>query len=90
MSTPKIRPGNYGAGKGATQKLVRLEGELLQFVEGWPGGLRGVVEAAYAARKKLKRPGLPPDKMKKRLEALDELTELTESLGLYEHQKETP
>lgn len=41
------RPGNYGAGKGATQKLIRLEGELLEFVENSPGGLRGLVEAAY-------------------------------------------
>lgn len=60
MAAPKTRPGNYGAGKGATQKLVRLEGELLEFVEGWPGGLRGVVEAAYTARKKLKRPESAP------------------------------
>lgn len=56
MKEPKTRPGTYGAGKGATQKLVRLEGELLEFVEGWPGGLRGLIEAAFVARKKLKRP----------------------------------
>jgi len=41
------RPGNYGAGKGATQKLVRLEDPYLSFVEGFPGGLKGIVEAAY-------------------------------------------
>lgn len=51
-STPEKRkpgrpPATYKAGEGAPKKSVRLEGDLLAFVEAYPGGLKGVVEFAY-------------------------------------------
>lgn len=49
---PGRPPATYKAGEGAPKKSVRLEGDLLAFVEGYPGGLAGIVRDAYKRRKK--------------------------------------
>lgn len=44
-------PATYKAGEGAPKKSVRLEGDLLAFVEQYPGGLKAIVEQAYKQSK---------------------------------------
>lgn len=58
-STPEKRkagrpPGKFKQGEGNPKRSVRLEGDLLTFVDEFPGGLLGVVRAAHANRAKLK------------------------------------
>lgn len=51
---PGRPPATYKAGGGAPKKSVRLEGNKLAFVEGYPGGLAAIVDDAYERSKKEK------------------------------------
>ena len=47
---PGRPPGRFTSGNGNPKKSVRLEGDLLAWVESHPGGLLGVVQEAYNKR----------------------------------------